>query len=187
MSDSYIALTTAGIAAIVTIAGWNISHYLAKKREDRTRRIESTVAIIEKEIEEFYGPLRSLIEQVHSVWRIRKKLIDGTEHKQYKVIDDFVWVNYFTPLHIELRDLIKSKSYVVKDKDLKNNIREYLEHSIQELFQERLIREQGIATDQIGGTRWPRGFLSSVETVIQDLSNKRNKLIQNLDEDNYYA
>ena len=181
MSNPNIALITAGIAAIVTVVGWNISHYLAKKREDRTRRIESSVEIIEKEIEEFYGPLRSLIDQVHNISSIRKKLTEGADEEQYRKIDDFVWGEYFTPLHIEIRNLIKSKSYIVKNEDVKSNIRDYLEHSIQEIFQQRLYRELDISTDHIPGKRWPRGFLNSVDSVTQKLSNKRDSLIQDLD------
>lgn len=181
MSDTTVAIVTAGIAAVVTVVGWNVSHYLAKGREDRTRRIESSVNRIERQIEEFYGPLLSLIEQIFNVWRVRKKIFDSVNSDNQKAIDEFVWSEYFQPLHREIQTLIKVKFYLVDDPAVAANIKEYLEHSMQELFQARISKELHISTAQIEGKRWPRTFHSSVKKAIEELQAKRDSLIRDLE------
>jgi len=184
MAETSVAIITAGIAAIVTIVGWNVSHYLAKRREDRTRRIESAVNRLERQIEELYGPLLSLIEQIFNVWRVRKKIFDSVDNESQEKIDEFVWNEYFLPLHVEIRDLLKVKFYLVDDREVASNIKEYLEHSTQELFQTRIGKELHISTAQIEGKRWPRNFHSSVEKAIVDIRHKREDLIKNLEVNN---
>jgi len=181
MTDTTVAIVTAGIAAIVTIVGWNVSHYLAKRREDRTRRIESSVNRLERQIEEFHGPLLSLIEQIFNVWRVRKKIFDNVDNESKEKIDEFVWREYFLPLHVEIRDLIKVKFYLVDDREVASTIKEYLEHSTQELFQTRISNELHISTAHIEGKRWPRNFHSSVKKAVVDIRKKRETLIKDLE------
>ena len=181
MASSTVTIITTGIAAVVTIIGWNISHYLAKKREDRTRRIELSVNRLERQIEEIYGPLLSLIEQIFNVWRVENKLLDGVDDNKKGQIDHFVWKEYFLPLHIEIRNLIKIKFYLVDNEDVALSIKEYLEHSTQELFQSRISAELNISTSHIKGKRWPRCFHSNVKKAIVEIRKKREHLIKDLE------
>lgn len=181
MAETTVAIVTAGIAAIVTIDGWNVSHYLAKRRDDRTRRIESSVNRLERQIEEFYGPLLSLIEQIFNVWRVRKIIFDNVDNESKGKIDEFVWKEYFLPLHVEIRDLIKVKFYLVDNQEVASSIKEYLEHSTQELFQTRISNELHISTAHIEGKRWPRKFHSSVKNAVDNIRQKREDLIKDLE------
>ncbi len=183
MADSSVTMVTAGIAGIaviVTVVGWNVSHYLAKKREDRTLRIESTINKIERQIEEFYGPLLSRMELIFNVWRIREIIFNKVDNKCRGKIDEFVWKEYFLPLHDEIRDLIKVKFYLVDDQKVASSIKEYLEHSTQELFQKRIEKELNISTAHIEGKRWPKDFHPNVLTALSDIKLIREDLIKEL-------
>lgn len=181
MTGSLITIITAGTAALVTIAGWNVSHYLAKKREDRTRRIEMNVNRLERQLEEFYGPLLSLIEQIFNVWRVRKKIFESVNEDEKRKIDEFVWKEYFLPLHIEIRELLKVRFYLVDDENVVLSIKEYLEHSTQELFQNKIGNELHIDTSRLQGKRWPGTFHANVVTAILEIKRKRDTLIKDLE------
>jgi hypothetical protein len=51
------ALLSALVAATVTLIGWFITSWLAKRREDEARRQEAALKHLERQIEELYGPL----------------------------------------------------------------------------------------------------------------------------------
>lgn len=181
MDQGTIAIITAGLAAVITILGWNVSHYLAKRREDRTRRIENRINRLERQIEDIYGPLLSLIEQIFNVWRVRQKIFEKVNDGDKGKIDDFVWSQYFFPLHVEIRELLKKKYYLVDDQSVASSIREYLEHSTQELFQNRISRELYISTSELEGKRWPQSLYPDVENAIAKIRDERRSLIRDLE------
>jgi hypothetical protein len=65
------ALYPAILAAIVSILGWYVAYAYAKRREDRTRCLEIQLKYRQQQIQELYGPLLSLIEQIFNVWQVR--------------------------------------------------------------------------------------------------------------------
>ena len=73
--DSPSAVLVAFIAAMVTAAGWVITNFISRVREDRTRRLELTLAHIERQIEELYGPLLNLIVQIRATWAVQRRLL----------------------------------------------------------------------------------------------------------------
>ena len=180
MSDSSVALITAGLAAVVTVVGWNVSHYLARRREDRNRRIEAEISRIERQIEEFYGPLISLIKQIFNVWDIRKRILESVDSDKKEKIREFIYSEYFLPLHIEMRELIKSKFYLNDDEKVSEKLKEYLIHSTQEVLQKRIYRELQISTVELKGDGWPKSFSRRVEEAIEEKTSRRKSLIDNL-------
>src|SRR5438876_5461785 len=105
-------LTVAAITAAVTILGWNVSHFLSRRRDDRTRRIESSIRQLDRQFEEFYGPLHSLIDEISNVWRVRQRVFEELSADQENEVRIFVWQEYFLLLHEEIRELLKTRSYL---------------------------------------------------------------------------
>jgi hypothetical protein len=67
------------VPAVVAIIGWYATYAYTKKREDRTRRLDLRIKLREQQIEELYGPLLSLIDQIFNVWRVRKTILAGVD------------------------------------------------------------------------------------------------------------
>lgn len=75
MDQPTVVLIIGLLTAAVTICGWLATHHYTRKREiesraassemaDRTRRLEISLGHIERQIEEFYGPLQSLVQLI---------------------------------------------------------------------------------------------------------------------------
>lgn len=60
MNKELMPLYVGFLAAGVTAIGWVITNYLTKNKEDRVRQLEATKKHLERQIEEFYGPLFNL-------------------------------------------------------------------------------------------------------------------------------
>ena len=181
MDKTTVPIIVASITAAVTIVGWNISYLFAKRREDRTRRIESSIKQLDRQFEEFYGPLHSLIEQIFNVWRVRRTLTECIPQDKRDAVEIFVWKEYFLPLHSDIRELLKTKLYLAESGKIPESFRDYLEHSMQELFQKRLANELDVVIKDAKWKRWPQAFEKDVENAIDSIMKKRESLLRDLE------
>jgi hypothetical protein len=122
-------LIGASIGALVTIAGWIVT----RAREDRTRSLETLLNYRQRQIQEFYAPLHSslyLIDIGSKTYINRSK---GVLHEdQRKQIEQFFDSEYFKNTHREIRELLKTKIYLMEDSNLPNSYLNYLAHAIEE-------------------------------------------------------
>src|SRR5215472_802022 len=97
MDQPIATLVTGSITAIVTIGGWLAVHYFTKKREvegrllaatqaDKTKRFEILLRHHERQIEEFYGPIYSLIQLIWNVWMVKQDLMNKLSSEDNKKI-----------------------------------------------------------------------------------------------------
>jgi len=159
------------ITAVVTIFGWYATYAYAKVREDRTRRLDLLLKLRAQQIEELYGPLRSLIDQIFNVWRVRKNMLGSLDlpPEDDRRVREFFWQNYFTPLHEEIATLLRTKLYLLEGGQLPASFKAYLEHSTQEACQHRLYSELGIDTSNVPGRPWPAAFDDDVKSSLDRL------------------
>jgi len=159
------------ITAVVTIVGWYVTYAYAKRREDRTRRLDLLLKLRAQQIEELYGPLRSLIDQIFNVWGVRENILRGIDlpPEDDSRVREFFFQNYFTPLHQEIASLLRTKLYLLEGGQLPGSFAAYLEHSTQEACQHRLASELGVDTSGVSDRAWPDDFYGEVTASLERL------------------
>jgi hypothetical protein len=167
------SLTPAFITAGVTIFGWYATYLYTKRREDSTRRLELELQFRQRQIEELYGPLHSLIEQIFNVWRVRSNVLETsgpnlTEEQRLQV-REFFWQRFFAPLHAEIGALLRTKLYLLEGNNLPASFAQYLQHATQEACQHRLWEELKIDTAKVLGQPWPQTFHEDVHSTLDQL------------------
>jgi len=65
MDQPTATIIGATIAAIVAIGGWNVSHILGIRRENRTRRLEAILAHTQRQIE-YRRALSNTLSTLHN-------------------------------------------------------------------------------------------------------------------------
>jgi len=174
-------LTPTLITVSATAVGWYVTFAYTKRKEDRTRRLEIQIKYRAQQIEELYGPLLSLIEQIFNVWRVREKVLEGgysPEHKQR--IRQFFWQRYFMPLHKEIGDLLRTRLYLLEGNRLPESFSNYLVHSTQESSQHLLWDELKIDTSHVKGSPWPGQFHDDVRETLDRLMDEHKSGIAKL-------
>jgi len=176
MDDKLIA---AFIALCVSLVGWLIQYLLARKKEDNSRRIEKTAIYIQRQIEEFYGPLYNLIHQVAAAIEIQKDILSrptflSDSHRTQVV--DFFQNNYFFPLHHQINDVLKTKLYLIEGSELPESFYSYLVHARQEESQARLWKEHGVDTSFVLGHPFPSDLYSDVKHDLDKLMDEYARL-----------
>jgi hypothetical protein len=174
MSSTLIA---ALLGALVTVFGWYVTYAYTKRMEDRRRRLESHRQYRSQQIEQLYGPLLSLIEQIFNVWQVRDNILTNCRcsPEQEKAIKELIWKQYFTPLHAEIGGLLRTKLYLLEGSILPESFTEYLEHATQEGCQHVLWNELQIDTSCAPGRPWPANFHSEVKTTLKKLMDERQQ------------
>jgi hypothetical protein len=162
------SLTPTLIAVFVTALGWYATYAYAKKKENWTRRLEIQLKYRAQQMEELYGPLLSLIEQIFNVWGVRKNLLEAGGYSQddQQRIRQFFWERYFMPLHKEIGDLLRTRLYLLEGNRLPDSFSKYLEHATQEACQHLLWDELRLDTSRVPGRPWPGQFHDDVKQAL---------------------
>jgi hypothetical protein len=156
------------ITGAVSVVGWYATYAYAKSREDRTRRLDIVLKFRARQIEELYGPLLSLVEQIFVVWQVRQNVFEAGDYSSddQRRIKEFFWKNYFTPLHEHIGALLRTKLYLLEAAQLPESFEQYLEHATQEACQHRLWSELSIDTSPVKGREWPSEFHGDVKEAL---------------------
>jgi len=164
-------LTPVLITGTVTVAGWFATYAYAKSREDRTRRLDIVLKLRARQIEELYGPLLSLIEQIFIIWQVRENVLKASQYSEdnKRRITEFFWKHYFTPLHDQIGGLLRTKLYLLEGSQVPKSFEQYLEHATQEACQHRLWSELSIDTSHVKGRKWPSEFHDDVKGALDRL------------------
>ena len=167
------AVQAALIAAAVAIIGWYVTYAYTKRREDRARRIEIQVKYRQRQIEELYGPLVSLIEELFNVWSVRENILGETSERyspeQGEHIREFVWKNYLHPIHQEIGSLLRTKLYLLEGGRTPSSLAEYLQHATQEECQHRLWDDFQLDTSHAKPREFPDDFYEDIKGTLQRL------------------
>lgn len=194
MDATTVALVGSTTTAIVTIVGWSVSHVLANRREHRTRRLEAALDYAERQIEELYGPLLSLIEQIFTVWTVRERVlfpdgrvgIEAPGDAERQRLIKFFQEAYFFPLHEKIRDILSSKLHLVDGQTVPPSFYAYLEHATQQLVQHRLFQEFRLSTLQVPGVPWPQNFYHDVKDSLEEIMARSDRYLRDLETGGVY-
>ncbi len=170
------------ITGCITMIGWIVSYYLTKQKENSTKRLQLQIEYVSRQIEEFYGPVFSLINQLDMYYITKTKIVDnsGIASNDKVRIDVFVRESYFYQLHSEIRHLIKTKFHLLEESELPDSYKLYLQHSIQETLQIEIWNKLNINTVCVKGLEWPNEFDKHIERELNSLKAKYDMLINKL-------
>jgi hypothetical protein len=119
------ALWVGILGAVVTVIGW----FVIRWREDRQKGLERELKYCERQIEEFYGPIFSLMHQIFAAEEVQGGFIDERADNDEADIRSYFQDNYFLPLHNELIQILKAKLYLVEGANVPQSLEEYLRHA----------------------------------------------------------
>lgn len=172
------AIIAAGVSLAVSAAGW----WWSARREDRARRIERSLARLERQIGEFYGPLAALIEEYVVVDDVEKKLIEAgytgkLDRAQRAVVRRFIYESYKRPIHDRFSKILDERLYLVEGGEVPDSFREYLLSAVQLGIQYRLWSEKEIATDFVPGYGFPTNFADEIKRRLAELLRRQDRII----------
>jgi len=188
MNKDLIPLYVGLIAAFVTAIGWIITNYLAKQKEDRVRQLEGTKNHLERQIEEFYGPLFNFVHQIVVCNHVQHEILYTKDSKGNSIksaadadkVRQLFQDTYFIPLHDEMIRILKTRLYLIEGAEMPESFYKYLRHSIQEQVQGTLWRKHGVDTSHVRGLPYPNEIYQDVKRGLDSTMFKYEQCINNL-------
>lgn len=102
-----VTVMVALLGAGVTVCGW----FAVRRREDRQRGIERELKYRERQIEEFYGRLFSLMHHILIAEQVQQNFLKYIPDEERK-IRVYFQEKYFRPLHNEMFQILETRLYV---------------------------------------------------------------------------
>jgi hypothetical protein len=165
-----VGILGALITAIVTIWGW----FYVRHKEDRQRATERQMKYCERQIEEFYGPLFSLMHEIFAAEEVQENFIKAKSDEETTIRSHFQ-EDYFLPLHAEMIQILKTKLYLVEGANVPPSFEEYLKHA---------CGDRGRAVLKIWPGEsfpWPTDFEEDVKGGLKTVMKKYDDLIRVLE------
>jgi hypothetical protein len=136
---------------------------LGRLSQDRTRKLERLLKHYERQIEEFYGPLWNLVHQLYVSNETKERIERRLNAEQRAVVDRYYHETHFRPIHEEMRQIIKTRLYLVDGAAMPDSFYKYLRHALQERDQRELAEQQHIDTTFLKGVPWPSDFHDEIK------------------------
>jgi hypothetical protein len=178
-------LTVGIIAAFITALGWFVNEFMRKRNEDNRKKIDEKAKFIERQIEQFYGPLFCLVNQIvicnHVLYQINFANNKRSDTDR-EIINDFFQKNYFIPLHNEFNTILKNKLYLIDGSELPESIYIYLRHALQEHAQLTLWNDFKIDTSDVKGIHYPKELYTDIKNGLDNAMLKYSELTNILNE-----
>lgn len=161
---------------------------MSQRAGDRTRKIESLMKHYERQIEEFYGPLFNMVNQIfvanHVEWELLNTKQNGqnliNDENMREMVRDYFQKTYFLPLHDEIISIMRSKLYLVEGAEVPETFYLYLKHAAQERDQRILWKQHGIDSSFLRGEPWPDRFYDDIKKGFETAMKRHESCLEGL-------
>ncbi len=176
------SVIAAALTGTVTAIGWFVLKSLDARAQARLKKAEFRRSYIEKQIEEFYGPLYSLVWQILTTNHLKARIL---AHKQVRdedraLIEEYFATKYFIPIHARVKSILETKLYLLDGTMMPESFYDYLTHAIQESVQHELWWQEHVSTSFIPGYPYPDAFQKTIFNSLTKLTKEYEVSVQEL-------
>jgi len=124
------------LAASVTLLGWLINYILTGRDERRRKQLEESLARMESQLQELYGPLAFAIQEGQRTHQDLLKalgrdhvFVEGKELTEDELKTWLFWVeNDLFPRNERIKTLLLDKTHLIDDEQVPQSYLDFLEH-----------------------------------------------------------
>jgi len=171
-------------ALIAAFLGSFMAHLLTKRRDFESKEREAAMRHVQRQLEEFYGPLAGLITESKILFDTACHILP-TVNNQKREIDAsrfqgsdidrwrFFIETYWFPINQQIVHLLRTKVYLLEEDQLPPSFVAFIRHAATFEALHRLWKEKGLETKQeVAGIGWPTQFGPDVEVTLVSLKSK---------------
>jgi len=178
------SIVTALIAATVSVIGWSVAHLFSKRREDHARKAQAAIRHLERQIEEFYGPLDGLLTYADTVYQLeqkRKQLRPSEQSANDKDVIQFFIESYYIPLNRQITELMHSKVHLMVEEKIPESYKEFMAQAATLESFHNLWRKTGLHSFFMPPPErdWAKALRAEVAQSLFELRTKHAELIRN--------
>jgi hypothetical protein len=178
-----VSIFVAIISASVTAIGWLVSHILLIRREDKNRKMDSSLRFIERQLEELYGPLAFFIWESTRAFKDlletfgRDNIFTSGETLPEQELKVWLfWVdNYFFPKNEKIRELLMTKTHLIEGDEMPESHIRFLEYYNSWKMDHMRWQKEGIPYSWHSKMNWPKEFDSEIINTFKNLKARQSQ------------
>lgn len=172
------------IAAIVTAAGWLANHRLTARSERERRQYETSLAHVDKQLEQLYGPLVFLVQEGRAAWKEfcdslgRGIVFEGEGRLNEEEMRLWLfWVdNEFMPRNAAIQTLLSSNAHLIEGNQMPQSCLMFIEHYTSWRLTHLRWKEERVSYRWRARVNWPSQFEFEVIDTFKRLKNQQARL-----------
>jgi hypothetical protein len=182
------SVVVALIAAAVTAAGWLVNHILADRRAGERQQTEACLQYVERQLEQLYGPLVSLIYERRRTFidlcdtlGRNQVFVEGQPLTEDELEAWLFWSEEsFLPTNERIKQLLMSKTHLIEGEGFPQSYVALLDHCNSWNIRHKRWKEQGVEYSWHSKINWPLAFQQEVIETFQRLKARYTALLGQL-------
>jgi hypothetical protein len=183
--DMEAQVTAATIAGSVAAIGWFVSYLFTSLQNIATQKRAATLAHIEKQLEELYGPLAFLVYEGRQTFEELLLLLGRDyvfdENDQISSQDLEIWLFWaesdFIPRNRRIKKLLSTKTHLLYKSEMVESYLEFLNHHNSWMIQHLRWQQQHVPYPWHSRINWSEQFETDVLDAFNALRENHAKLI----------
>ncbi len=171
-------------ALIAAFFGSLMGHFLIKRRELQSREQDAGFKHLQRQLEEFYGPLAGLVRESKILYETACEILPTVDGKRAQIDTNkfrdgdiirwrFFIETYWFPINQQIIQLLRTKVYLLEEEQMPPSFLAFIRHAAAFEALHRLWKEQGQETNkEVKGVGWPMQFEPDVEASLLSLKKK---------------
>lgn len=137
------------------------------RREEASRQRDAARRYIERQMEEFYGPLAGLLQQSKDIYDI---LVERrSKYERDNSVEDYFTSHYFVPINREIFDLIMKKGYLMDTLESPSSFQDFAKHNSRIAVLYNLAKDTGKDSHKVENKGFPKEFDTDVKNSLNRL------------------
>lgn len=176
------------LAGTVTAAGWLVTHVLSGRREMERHRTEASLAYVESQLRDLYGPLVFSLYEGRQAWEDflstvgrRYLTVEGRPVDDEEVQTWLFWVeSLFMPRNEQILNLLMTKTHLIEGPSFPGSYVQFLNHHNSWKMKHSRWKSDGVAYSWHSNVDWPEAFEREVISTFETLKRRHAQLLGKL-------
>lgn len=176
------------IGSVGAVTGWLVTHQLSLRKDRRNHQLQSQLKFIERQIEEFYGPLAASLYEGRRTFRDLLECLG----RDYVFLDDEelpeeelrIWLYWaeaeFLPRNEYIKNLIKAKAHLIEGAIFPDTFVIFLDHCNSWAVRHKRWKDQQEKYNWRSTVEWPEEFERQTIATFQSLKRRHSDLLGQL-------
>jgi hypothetical protein len=181
-----IALWVAVLTGAVTAAGWAVNHVLSMRRDARTQQTADSLAHVDVQLRELYGPLAILVAEGERSFKDltlalgRPYVFDG----EGLLPDDELevwkfWIQHeFFPRNERIKEIILANTHLIEGSSIPEAYLRFLDHYNSWRVNHLRWEKEGVEYGWTSKVNYPREFTTEILQTFQILKARQAGLLR---------
>lgn len=173
------------VAATVSVIGWVTNYVLSGRDERRKKQLDASLAYLESQLQELYGPLSFLIQESRrSHQDLRQTLGRDEVFQEGKELTDedlkvwLFWVeNDILPRNDKIKELLTGKTHLIPGEQVPQSYLDFLEHHNSWKINHLRWQKDNVAYSWRSNRSFPDEFETEVLQAFANLKSKHSQMM----------